>query len=280
MLTGAQPGWEGGDPEPPPTAHLEITIYTAEQEAADDEDSAAQNMRYFGDLVKENFEDNYAEIHEKIRSKLAEGGYAAKTAFDREQQGMSEMDLDNWKIYQDGPRLEFWFRRGKRHDNAVLNSGGEVGSIPNAIKMWGFDDNRDGHIDGLYSRMFGSRPKAGRPTRIENDDLSRNMARNLEKLYSAAEEPSADQQSLPLGDKYNAPAARLVLAKDSRFIILPETTLQHEQYPTMLTNWKYEIGVDSKSSPEEVEVVKDIVKYFNAHPDMVEEAAEETLRGA
>jgi hypothetical protein len=38
--------------------------------------------------------------------------------------------------------------------------------------------------------------------------------------------------------------------------------------------------VDSKSSPEEVEVVKDIVHYFNAHPDMVEEAAAETLRAA
>ena len=92
----------------------------------------------------------------------------------------------------------------------------------------------------------------------------------------------------------------LVLAKDSRFIIMPETTLKREQYPTMLLNWKYEIGVDSKSSPAEVEVVKDIVhyfnerpdidensrqikdivKYFNEHPDMVEEAVAETIRSA
>jgi hypothetical protein len=279
MLTGAQPEGEEINPDAPATAHLEITIYTAEQEEAGDEDTAAQNMRYFGEQVQENFEDNYAEIHEKIRSKLAEGGYAAKTPYDRERTGMSEMDLDHWKIYQDGPRLEFWFRRGKRHDNAVLNSGGGLGSIPNAIKMWAFDDDREGHIDGLYSKMFGSRSE-GRPPRIENYDLSRNMARNLEKLYSAAETPTGDQQSLPLGDKYKAPIAKLVLAKDSRFIVMPETTLQHEQYPTMLTNWKYEIGVDSKSSPEEVEVVKDIVHYFNARPDMVEEAAAETLRAA
>ena len=279
MLTGAQPEGDEIDPDYPATAHLEITIRNMEQEEAGDEETAAQNMRYFGEQVQENFEDNYAEIHENIRSKLAEGGYAAKTPYDRERAGMSEMDLDNWKIYEDGPRLEFWFRRGQRHDNAVLNSGGGLGSIPNMVKMWAFNDDREGHIDGLYTKMFGSRP-LGRPGRIENDDLSRNMARNLEKLYSAAEEPSADQQSLPLGDKYKAPRAKLVLAKDSRFIVMPESTLRHEQYPAMLTNWKYEIGVDSKSSPEEVEVVKDIVHYFNARPDMVEEAAEETLRGA
>jgi hypothetical protein len=46
----------------------------------------------------------------------------------------------------------------------------------------------------------------------------------------------------------------------------------------MLLNWKYEIGVDAKSSPEEIETVKKIVKYFNEHPDMVEEAAAETIR--
>ena len=72
----------------------------------------------------------------------------------------------------------------------------------------------------------------------------------------------------------------MALAKDSRFIIMPETTLKHEQYPAMLLNWKYEIGVGSKSSPEEVEVVKNIVHYFNARPDMVEEAAAQTIRSA
>ena len=147
------------------------------------------------------------------------------------------------------------------------------------IKMWAFDETRDGHIDGIYSRMFGSRPRlSNRLQRIENDDLSRNMARNLEKLYRAAEQPAAGQQQLSLGDEYEAPAPALVLAKDSRFIIMPETTHQAEQYPTMLLNWKYEIAVDARSSPEEVETVKKIVKYFNEHPDMVEEAAAETIR--
>jgi len=104
------------------------------------------------------------------------------------------------------------------------------------------------------------------------------MARNLEKLYRTQEAPSPGQQQLSLGDEYEAPPPSLVLAKDSRFIIMPETTHQAEQYPTMLLNWKYEIAVDAKSSPEEVETVKKIVKYFNEHPDMVEEAAAETIR--
>jgi len=277
MLTGAQPEGDEIDPDYPATAHLEIQISVTEHESVDDEDDATRNAQHFADAIMENFEDKYEEIHEHIRSKLAEEGYAAKTAFDREQQGMSEMGLDHWKVYKDGPKLEFWFRRSRRDDNALLNSGGEVGSVPQLVKMWGFDESRDGHIDGIYSRMFGSRPH-GRPGRIENDDLSRNMARNLEKLYRAQEAPAPGQQQLALGDEYEAPPPSLVLAKDSRFIIMPATTHQAEQYPTMLLNWKYEIGVGSKSSPEEVEVVKDIVKYFNEHPDMVEEAAAETIR--
>ena len=273
----AQPEGDDIDYDHPATAHLIVSIRTMEQEPADDEDDAARNMRYFGESVIENFEDVYEELKEKLRSKLAEGGYSAKTPFDREKQGMSAMELDNWKIWQDGPKMEFWFRRGQRDDNAVLNSGGDLGAVPNVIKMWGFNEDREGHIDGIYRKMFGS-PSVGRPMRVENDDLSRNMARNLEKLYSAQEAPAAGQQQLALGDEYKAPAASVVLAKDSRFIIMPETTIQREQYPTMLLNWKYEIGVGSKSSPEEVEVVKDIVHYFNARPDMVEEAAKETIR--
>ena len=122
--------------------------------------------------------------------------------------------------------MEFWFRRSRRQDNPVLNSGGEVGAVPQLVKMWGFDETRDGHIDGIYSRMFGSRPAPGRPARIENDDLSRNMARNLEKLYAEQEQPDPAQSQLPFGDEYAAPPASLVLAKDSRFIIMPETTHQ------------------------------------------------------
>ena len=119
MLVGADPNWETGDPEPPATAHLEITFRANDQDAVEDEDDATRNAQYFADAMTENFEDKYAEIHEHIRSKLAEEGYAAKTAFDREQQGMYDMALDHWKIYKDGPKLEFWFRRSRRQDNAV-----------------------------------------------------------------------------------------------------------------------------------------------------------------
>ena len=134
MLTGAQPDDEDIDPNYPATAHLIVSIRTMEQEPADDEDDAARNMRYFGESVIENFEDVYEELKEKLRSQLAEGGYSAKTPFDRERQGMGAMELDNWKIWQDGPKMEFWFRRGQRDDSAVLNSGGDLGAVPNVIK--------------------------------------------------------------------------------------------------------------------------------------------------
>ena len=44
------------------------------------------------------------------------------------------------------------------------------------------------------ARCLGRLLLAG-PKRVENDDLSRNMARNLEKLYSAAEGPRPQDSS-------------------------------------------------------------------------------------
>ena len=50
--------------------------------------------------VIENFEDNYEELREKVRSKLAEGGYSTKTPFDREKRWYGrELELDNWRIW-------------------------------------------------------------------------------------------------------------------------------------------------------------------------------------
>jgi len=48
----------------------------------------------------------------------------------------------------------------------------------------------------------------------------------------------------------------------------------------MSINWRYTIGVDHTASTEEVQTVKDIVKYFNENSDMVELAAMQTIRSA
>ncbi len=277
MLTGAVPGWEIGDPEPAPTAHLEIEIRSTESEGVENEDDAGRVAANFASNFISAFEDDYEEIVEKVRSKLAEEGYSAKTAYDKEREGMTETTLENWKVYQDGPRLEFWYRRGKNDPGGLINSGGDLTSFSEEVMMWGHSPTGQGGLDALYRKTFGS---AEKDYRIENDDLNRNMARNLEKLYAAEEAPDPAQAQLPFGADYEAPPASLVLAKDSHFIIKPDTTRRNNRYPVMLLSWKYEIAVDSKSSPEEIEVVKDIVKYFNENPDMVEEAAAQTIRNA
>jgi hypothetical protein len=48
----------------------------------------------------------------------------------------------------------------------------------------------------------------------------------------------------------------------------------------MPISWRYTIGVGSSASAEEIETVKSIVKYFNAHPDMVQAAAQKVIDDA
>ena len=284
MLTGFDPNWEAGEPEPAQTAHLEITIRMSHQEAASDPDEAKYEFEQFADQIKSEFADNYDEIREKIRRKLVEGEFTAKTAYDRTRTELTETDLKHWHVYNDDSSsgVEFWFRISPNHASAVNNLGGELGSIPNEYKMWAFDEGQEGMIDGLYSKMFGSPPTGGQRTqRIENPDLSREMAQALRQSYAAAEGPGNEQQQLALGDRYkqrkSGPPWSSVLMSNSRFIILPESSLSGNGYRTQLVNWKFEIFVDARSGEETIEAVKAMVKYFNDNPDAIEDAAKDVI---
>jgi len=109
------------------------------------------------------------------------------------------------------------------------------------------------------------------------------MARTLERLYKKNKETNAaGQKELPFGDKYAAKHVPIVLAKDSRFVIQGAAAYNNRgegsgAYPKMPIGWRYTIGVDSSASPEEVQTVKDIVRYFNENPQMVMDAAKETI---
>jgi hypothetical protein len=284
MLTGADPNWEVGEPEPPQTAHLEITIRMTHQEAASDPDEAKWEFEQFADQIKTEFADNYDEIKENIRRKLVEGEFMGKSAFDRTRDSLviSATDLKHWHVYEEGGTVEFWFRISPNHATAINNLGGELGSIPNEYKMWAFNEDQEGMIDGLYSKMFGSAPTGGRRTqRIENPDLSREMAQALRQSYAAAEGPGDEQQQLALGDRYkqrkSGPPWSSVLMSNSRFIILPESSLSGSGYRKQLVNWKFEIFVDARSGEETIEAVKAMVKYFNDNPDAIEDAAQEVI---
>jgi hypothetical protein len=278
MLTGAQPDDEEIDPDYPATAHLVVSFRCYEYEAAEDEDDAGRIADNFASEVQSGFEDKYDEIKEEIRTKLAQEGYSVKTAYDRDRGEMSEYDLDHWNIYTDKSGLEFWFRPESSADSLV-----EYGDMPMILKMWG-QRQEAGHIDHLYTRAFGTpRGTTRSAARYGNPDLDRNMARTLERLYKKTKETNATgQEQLPFGDKYTAKHVPIVLAKDSRFVIQGAAAYNTSgqgsgAYPEMPIGWRYTIGVDSSASPEEVQTVKDIVRYFNENPQLVMDAAKETI---
>jgi len=283
MLTGAQPDDEEIDPDYPATAHLVVSFRCYEYEAVEDEDDAGRIAENFASGVDSVFEDKYSEIKEEIRTKLAQEGYSVKTAYDRDRGEMTEYELDHWNIYSDKSGLEFWFRPERMSDTLV-----GYGDMPMILKTWGQNPD-SGDIDHLYSRAFGNRanPTGYRSAdRYGNPDLDRNMARTLERLYkkSSAAGP-AGQEQLPFGDEYAPKHVPIVLAKDSRFIIQGAAAYNTSgrgsgAYPQMPIGWRYTIGVDSSASPEEVQTVKDIVRYFNANPQLVMDAAKETINTA
>ena len=279
MLTGAQPEGEDIDPNYPATAHLIVSIRNSEYEAVEDEDDARRNMENLASEVQSEFEDKYDEIKEELRAKLAKEGYSVKTAYDRDRSEMSGYELEHWNIYTDKAGLEFWFRPGT--GDTPSDTLVEYGEMPMILKMWG-QSLSGGHIDHLYSRAFGKLATgfSRSASRYGNPDLDRNMARTLERLYKKnSTTAKAGQEQLPFGDEYAAKHVPIVLAKDSRFVIQGAAAFhgQNGAYPLMPIGWRYTIGVDSSASPEEIQTVKDIVRYFNKNPQMVMDAAKETI---
>ena len=281
MLQGAQPEGEDLNPDHPKTAHLEIEIRMTHQEPAADPDEAKWEFEQFASQIQENFEDSYAEIAERVRRNLVKGEFIAKTAYDRAEDDLVATDLRHWHVYDsNGSNVEFWFRISPNHASAVNNLGGELTSIPNEFKMWAFDEEQEGMIDGLYSKMFGSPPTRTHPAKIENPDLNQEMVYALRRRYREMETDTAQQQ-LDLGDRYKpvrtGPPWAQVLRSNSRFIIIAESSLSGGGYRTQLVNWKFEIFVDAKSGEETISAVKAMIKYFNENPEMVEDAAEEVI---
>ena len=119
------------------------------------------------------------------------------------------------------------------------------------------------------------------PPRLENVDLNRNMARNLENLYKAKQE-NPDQQQMKFGPEYAAKAARIILAKDSHFIIQGSNSAvgQNSKYPTQPIGWMYKINMNYKTSEAEIQVTQDILDFFNENPEMMNQAAQKTIQDA
>jgi hypothetical protein len=273
MLIGAQPDNVPAGAEKQ-TAHLRVRIISNETASADNADDAASEVEFIARELK-RLEEDMEDYIQAVRSQLVDGEYIAKGAYDRTRGDLVDKTFEHWNVTEgSGGSLEFaWRSDGSQ---SVINDGGQ---IPQVIQMYGQDYDR--HIGELYSRIFGSPMSRTHPPRTENVDLNRNMARNLENLYKAKQE-NPDQQQLKFGPEYAAKAARIILAKDSHFIIQGTNSAvgQNSSYPTQPIGWMYKINMNYKTSEAEIQVTQDILDFFNENPEMMNQAAQKTIQDA
>jgi hypothetical protein len=273
MLIGAQPDNVPAGAEKQ-TAHLRVRIISNETATADNADDAASEVEFIARELK-RLEEDMEDYIQAVRSQLVDGEYIAKGAYDRTRGDLVDKTFEHWNVTEgSGGSLEFaWRSDGSQ---SVINDGGQ---IPQVIQMYGQDYDR--HIGELYSRIFGSPMSRTHPPRTENVDLNRNMARNLENLYKAKQE-NPDQQQLKFGPEYAAKAARIILAKDSHFIIQGTNSAvgQNSSYPTQPIGWMYKINMNYKTSEAEIQVTQDILDFFNENPEMMNQAAQKTIQDA
>ena len=273
MLMGVQPDDVPAGAEKQ-TAHLRIRITSNETATADNADDASSEVEFIARELRK-LEDNMQDYMQAVRSQLVDGEYIAKGPYDRTRGELVDKRFEHWLATESsGGALEFACRSDGSQN--IINDGGQ---IPQVIQMYGQDYDRN--ITELYTRIFGSPMSNTAPPRTENPDLNRNMARNLENLYKAKQE-NPDQQQMKFGPEYAAKAARIILAKDSHFIIQGSNSAvgQNSKYPTQPISWMYKINMNYKTSEGEIQVTQDILDFFNENPEMMNQAAEQTIKDA
>lgn len=281
MIEGVQPeGTAIGDEVE--TAHLRITIRATmtEYSEVNDNQPGGDVTAYdsFSDEMLE-IDEKHGELKEKIRRGLVEGHFMAKNAYDRAESDLAEMEFANFKVYQDDSGIEFWFTPDiERAESNKIKSDIQ---IPNFVIQHLRDSsaslNRD--IETLYAEIFGT-PSPYDSSGMSSQTLNNRMANHIQSLYAKQAAADPRQMKLDFGQDYLAGDARLLLAKDSRFIIVPLVKYNYHQtgrYPEMGIGWKYTIGVSSKSPEGEIEIVKDIVEFLDKNPEFIIQAANEII---
>lgn len=277
MLEGVQP--EGADlSKARETAHLKITISTSMTQDVDVGDPG--DVRDYDSFADEmlKIDEAHDEIQEKIRRGLVQGGYMVKNAYDRAEADLAEMELANFKVYQDDSGIEFWFTPDI--EGAESNMIKSDIQIPNFVKQYLRDSSKyyNQRIETLYYDIFGTSYKN---SGMSSQTLNNRMANHIQSLYAKQAAPDPRQMKLDFGKDYLAGDAKLLLAKDSRFIIVPLVKYNYQQtgrYPEMGIGWKYTIGVNSKSPEGEVKIVKDIVEFLDKNPELIIQAANEIIQ--
>ena len=287
MLAGADPNWELGDPDPPETAHLEITIRNNEVATSEDpEDGNADEFSGWVTVVLE-FDRMHATYTEKLRRALVVGNYTEKSEYDRSSEELSSMKLENFTIYDSDEGIDFWFREKPAAPEATVSTliNSNV-TIPNVVKQYvgdGIDVRGDlADLKTLYARAFGG--SYGKD-RIESDSLSNLMAEYIQAAYASKDAPDPKQLSLGLGDQYKPVPPKIVLAKDATLSIIPDIIKANRRgsnnpgaYDGLGISWRYTIRVNNKSPSGEAETVKNILEFIDKNPQIVTDAANKVIK--
>ena len=283
MLVGAQPDDADYDADAPQTAHLSITLRTSETAAAD-EDGEVREYDDFADSMLVFEADDAPAAIEGIRQALSAGGYMAKTAYDRNKEGLESLtDLDKWHVKKEKGGLEFdW----TADDGQPLHPYPQP--VPQRAHMYGMGTgNQMGNVNpsGIFREIFGYGQSYGygRTQGMMDATIANVFAAKLGNLVkNSLRTVSKDQQSFDFGDKYEAIDPVKVLADDTDFVIFQNAKYNAEgnidKYPLMTISWLYRMRVGPNSEEGEFEVIRDIAEYLNEKPDLVTAAANETIK--
>lgn len=296
-----------GDPEPEPIAHLKVEFRLR----GDYGDGEASDFAWFADQVKSEFEDEYEALREAIRARLAKSGYAIRTPWDKERQSLEDLGRElnprNFELFapkSDPSQIEYWLKGptgevqievSQKLTPNVFNyypfsAGesvrGEIGPTRTATSK----NAANYFLEYLMMPIVGANYQGIRNRRdlrphkaldkFESADLNRAIGQELVALNRLAIKAATQGQAqLPFGDKYKRqPPPPLSLVDDIRLTVQPKTH-GPVSFPQAGAALQYEVrvGINSRSSEEEIEKVKGFMKFLDENVDIVREAAEEVI---
>jgi len=289
MLIGAQPAGVPAGSEKP-TAHLRITLYTNQNLSVDDDGDVPEFDEFVDNMLafEEDTADNYRE---QIRQNLAEGGYMAKTAYDRSKEELMKLtNLDKWHVKQQGSMLEFdW----TADDGQPLHTySGQPPLDDVRAQMYGTGTgNRMGiNPDAVMREMFGfgQRYSFANKQGINDPIIANAFARELSRGITAqikSKRAPEGQQSFDFGDQYKDVDPTMILADDTDFVVFSDVTYhggpfssqRSRRYPSIGIKWLYRMRISPESEPDEAEIIQDIAAYLNEHEELVTQAADKVI---
>jgi len=275
--------------EEPKTAHLELWVGAVMPDNHSTEDFAD-----FARDIQAEMDDNEFAYRGLIRTKLVENYYAIKTFYDDERKrlGTDELKerLDNWKITLDYGKVLLQFDpRDPPGRPAVVNVRDDTTKeqrlqiIPSNIKVPGdvFYYGTSHDIPKELGRLWPGLQKGSPHYNLTyaGDSLNRQMAQQLRAQAAMSQRGARQgQEELPLGPEYQWTAPGVAIAKDLRFVIVPQIMyFEGGGVQSVLLQYMLSIVVDSYDDEEQINTAVNFVEYLNDNPEQVFDAADEIL---